>query len=352
MNQQIRKWGALVGPFLVDGAKIMLLMFLSLAMLIFLLHTSMALFHRYPLDYGEAPLVDQAVRLAAGQNIYRPDLSSPPYTISNYPPLYPLSMAPLVKLFGPNLGAGRVISLLSTLASAAFLALIVYTYAQDRLAAVITGLLFLSIPYVVGWSPLARVDMLGLALSTAGLYVVTRWPTTWRGVIVSALLLVAAIYTRQSHGLAAPLAAFVWLLTQDWRQALKLAGLVGGIGLILFLVLNLLTGGGFFYNIVKQLQYDSQLVFKQLIYDNVQFNGKLDNFQQHVIDDIEHCIFIIDLQQHVIDRQFLKHKQLYEQHSLFNIDYDIDYDIVCRYGLFDFVVRIADRSNRPGTLDR
>jgi hypothetical protein len=69
-------------------------------------------------------------------------------------------------------------------------------------------------------------------------------------VIASALLLVAAVYTRQSYGLAAPLAVFVWLLTQDWRQALKLAGLVGGIGLVLFLVLNLLTQGGFFYNIV------------------------------------------------------------------------------------------------------
>jgi len=163
MNQQIKKASAFIAPYLEDGAKIMLLMFLSLAMLILLLHTLMALFHRYPLDYGEAPLVDQAMRLAAGQSIYRPDLSSPPYTISNYPPLYPLSMAPFVKLFGPNFGAGRLISLLSTLASATFLALIVYTYSQDRLAAMITGLLFLSIPYVVGWSPLARVDMLALA---------------------------------------------------------------------------------------------------------------------------------------------------------------------------------------------
>ncbi|MGD1995122.1 MAG: glycosyltransferase family 39 protein, partial [Anaerolineae bacterium] len=250
MNEEARKWGARIAPFLDDGARIMLLMFLSLAVLTFLLHSLIALFHRYPLDYGESPLVDQAVRLAAGQNIYRPDLSSPPYTISNYPPLYPLSMVPFVKLFGPNFWAGRAISLLSTLAAAAFLALIVYAHSQDRLAAAVTGLLLLAIPYVVHWSSFARVDMLALALGTAGLYVVTRWPTTWRGLIVSALLLVAAIYTRQSYGLAAPLAAFVWLLTQDWRQALKLAGLVGGIGLILFLVLNALTQGGFFFNIV------------------------------------------------------------------------------------------------------
>jgi len=250
MNQQVKKRGALIGPFLEDGAKIMLLMFLSLAMFIFALHAFLALFHRYPLDYGEAPLVDQAVRLAAGQSIYRPDLSSPPYTISNYPPLYPLSMVPFVKLFGPNFWAGRIISLLCTLASGVFLALIVYAHSQDRLAAVATGLLLLAIPYVVGWSPLARVDMLALALSTAGLYVVARWPTTWRGLVVSALLLVAAICTRQSFGLAAPLAAFVWLLTQDRRQALKLAVLVGGTSLVLFLALNVVTRGGLLYNIV------------------------------------------------------------------------------------------------------
>jgi 4-amino-4-deoxy-L-arabinose transferase-like glycosyltransferase len=250
MNQWVKKWGMFLAPFVEDGVRIVLLIFLYIAVFFFLLHSLMALFHRYPLDYGESPLVDQAVRLAAGQSIYRTELSSPPYTISNYPPLYPLSMAPFVKLFGPNFWAGRLISLLSTLASAVFLARIVYIYSEDRLAAMVTGLLLLAIPYVVHWSPLARVDMLALALSTAALYVIVRWPTTWRGVIASALLLVAAVYTRQSYGLAAPLAVFVWLLTQDWRQALKLAGLVGGIGLVLFLALNLLTQGGFFYNIV------------------------------------------------------------------------------------------------------
>ena len=143
MNERIKKWGALIVPFLEDGTKIMLLLFLSLAVLIFLIHALMALSHRYPLDYGEAPLIDQAMRLAAGQNIYRPDLSSPPYTISNYPPLYALSLAPFVKLFGPSFLAGRAISLLCTLASGAFLALIVYIHSQDHLAAVVTGLLLL-----------------------------------------------------------------------------------------------------------------------------------------------------------------------------------------------------------------
>jgi len=246
----MKRWLAVLRPHIKDGAKIMLLLFLSPAAVIFFSHALMAVFHQYPLDYGEAPLVDQAMRLAAGQSIYRPGISSPPYTIANYPPLYPLSLAPFVKLFGPSFLAGRLISILCALASAAFLALIIYTPSQDRIAAITTGLLFLAIPYVVGWSSLLRVDMLALALSTAGLYVVARWPTTRRGLVVSALLLVAAIYTRQSYALAAPLAAFVWLWTHDRRQALGLAALVGGLSLLLFLVLNVLTRGGFLFNIV------------------------------------------------------------------------------------------------------
>ena len=202
---------AVLEPYVGDGARIMSLIFLSLTTVVFCAHVLRAVTHRYPLDYGEAPLVDQAMRLAAGQNIYRPDISSPPYTVSNYPPLYALALVPSVWLFGPSFVAGRLISILCALASAAFLALIVYTLAQDRMAAAVTGLIFLAFPYVVAWSPLARVDMLALALSTAGLYVLVRRPSTCWGLIASGLLLVAAAYTRQSYALAAPLAACAWL---------------------------------------------------------------------------------------------------------------------------------------------
>ena len=231
---------AVLEPYFEDGAKIMLFMFLSLAAVIFIVRGAMAIPHRYPLDYGEAPLVDQAMRLAAGQNIYRPDLASPPYTISNYPPLFMLFLVPFVKLFGPNFQAGRVISLLSTLASAVFLGQIVYTLTKDRMAAIVTSMLFGAVPYVVGWSPLLRVDMLALAFSTAGMYVVVRWTSTRRGFVIGGLLLVAAIYTRQSFALAAPLGTFVWQWMQNKRRAIGFAAWIGGVSLALFFILNTL----------------------------------------------------------------------------------------------------------------
>ena len=239
-----------LGPHFEDGAKIMLGIFLSLAVIIFVVHALMTIGFRYPLDYGEAPLVDQALRLGNWQNIYRRDLSTPPYTISNYPPLYMLLLAPLVKVWGPNFFGGRIISTLCTLLSAFFLGGTVYIHTQNRGAAKITGLLFLAIPYVVGWGSLLRVDMLALALSTAALYVISPAPHSRRHLTTTAILLIAAAYTKQSFGLAAPFAAGVWLWTHDKKQALILTAWVGGIGLALLAALNLLTGGGFFYNII------------------------------------------------------------------------------------------------------
>ena len=171
--------------------------------------------------------------------------------IANYPPLFMLAQVPFVWLFGPALWYGRLISLLSVAAVALFVGLTLHALTRDRIAAMAGGLIFPAIPYVVRWSSLSRVDSLGLALSWAGLFVVARWPEKRWSVFVSALLLVAAVYTRQTYILAAPLAAFVWLVAQGQRRrALQTAAIAGGAGLILFALLNIFTGGGFFLNTV------------------------------------------------------------------------------------------------------
>ncbi len=237
--------------YLEAGARTLVSVVFAVASIIFVTHAVMALIYPFPLDYAEAPLVDQAMRLAQGGAIYRATLDTPPYTITNYPPLYVLAMSPFIALFGPNFWAGRLISVMSALATAWFLGGIVGAQNHDRLAARITALLFLAFPYVTGWAKLARIDLLALALSTAALYVIARWPQNNRALVGTALLLTAAIYTRQSYGLAAPFAAFVWVFVRrGWRAAFALAGMVGVAGLALFVILNLATGGGFFFNIV------------------------------------------------------------------------------------------------------
>ena len=232
-------------------ATAVLLLAQTWALLLFLRHGWDALSFPFPLNYGEGPLLDQAVRLASFQSIYPADLGAAPYTISNYPPLYLLVQAPFVWLFGPELWYGRMISLASVGVTALFVALTLFTLTRDRIAAMAAGLTFPAIPYVMRWSSLGRVDLLGLALSWAGLFTVVRWPERRRAMIAAAVLFVAAVLTRQTYVLAAPLTAFVWLLVGGHRRrALELAGVSWGLGLVSFAALNVVTDGGFFLNTV------------------------------------------------------------------------------------------------------
>jgi uncharacterized membrane protein YccF (DUF307 family) len=113
------------------------------------------------------------------------------------------------------------------------------------------GAFLLTLPYILHWAGFVRVDSLALGVSWGALFVVVRWPEPRKAILLTAALLTGAIFTRQSYGLAAPFAAFVWLLSRQprWR-AFELAAWTGGFSASLFLLLNGLTGGGFFFNIV------------------------------------------------------------------------------------------------------
>lgn len=248
MNKLFKTW---MPRLIVAAAALVMLYELGQAGWLFIEHDWKAVSFRYPLDYGEGPLLDQSLRLARFENIYHRDLSQPPYAIANYPPLFPLLQVPFVWLAGPALWYGRALSVLSVLLGAVFLALALHAMTRNWLAAVVGGLTLLAFPYIVLWSPLNRVDSLALGLSMAGLFAITRWPESRKGLIASAVLLTAAVYAKQSFALAAPMAAFVWLLRmKPRRRAFELAAWVGGLGLGLFLLLTLLTGGGFFTNII------------------------------------------------------------------------------------------------------
>ena len=213
---------------------------------------------RYPMDYGEGPLLDQTMRLGRLESIYRLNPTSPPYTVSNYPPVYPLALSPLGRVWGPAFWYGRLLSWLSTVAAGVLVGLILHAFTRDQAAALIGGLSLLAFPPVSYWSSLYRVDALALALSLCGVYVTVRRPAGRLTVPVAALLLTAAIYTRQSYGLAAPLAACLWLgQAVSWRRGFALAGLTGGLGAALFvgLIWRLVSANLNDYQAGSLLQY-------------------------------------------------------------------------------------------------
>ena len=205
----------------------------------------------YPVDYGEGPILDQVMRAARFENIYQKNLSGLPFTISNYPPLYILAQVPFAWIAGAAYWYGRGLSFLSVLAAGLLIGLTLYTLTKNWLAGVVGGLMLTTMPYILHWAPFSRVDLLALGLSWAGLFVVTRWGQTKKGLIWGAALLTAAVFTRQSYGLAAPMAAFVFLLSEKPRKrALVLAGWALAFGVVGLAVVMVTSRGGFFFNIV------------------------------------------------------------------------------------------------------
>lgn len=237
---------------IVVGAALLVLLFtLGQALRLFAEHVPLALDMPYTLNYGEGPLLDQAVRLARGENIYRASLAMPPYTITNYPPLYVLAQVPFVQYFGAAFWYGRLISIISAIAAALFLGLTVHTVTRSKLAGLAAGLTLPTIPYIFFWSSLVRIDCLALALSMAGLWIITRWYRSNFGLLAAVLLLTAAVYTRQTYLLAAPLGAFVYVWAQRERfRALLFAVTFGSVVLGIFAVLLVATRGGIFTHVI------------------------------------------------------------------------------------------------------
>lgn len=233
-------------------ALVLLLARLGIAIFEYARLAGAALSSPFPLDYGEGPILDQTLRLSRFENIYRNSFASPPFTVSNYPPLFQLIQAPLAKIVGPAFWYGRLISILSAVSAAGLISLILHTVTGDRIASAIGGLTLLAFPYLLQGSVLNRVDTLALALSLGGLYMTLRWPGHRRGTWVAGLLFTVAVFTNPRYLLAAPLTAFIWLWQlKHHKQALRLAAITTGNCLGLFLSLNLVTQGGFYLNTVQ-----------------------------------------------------------------------------------------------------
>ncbi len=231
---------------------IALIVLLCLSILGFIWSTTSVL--RFPnvIDYGEAPMVDQANRVLANQAIYQADFSTPPYVVANYPPIYPILMAGLSHLTGISpLLSGRIISLAAAIASAGVLSSLSKALGGNRWSWLAAMGIFLGHPYVLSWSPLARVDLLALFFCLAALGIVYHHWHSWRWLTLALGLLLAAIYTRQSYLLAGPAASIYWLWSQDRRRASTFTFILFAAVLLIFVAINALTQGGFYLNIIQ-----------------------------------------------------------------------------------------------------
>ena len=211
----------------------------------------------FPLDYGEGPLLAQVDLLRSGTPFWQlyADPSVAPYAVINYPPLYLVLTWALSWLFGSALIAGRVVSILATLAAIGAIYRLMGS-GIPRWWRGLVALLALSIPIVREWGTLMRVDMLGVALGLWALVVLVER----RSLVWAALLIVASLYVKPSL-LAAPLAAGLWLgwaalvapaetRWAAWRQLGWFSLLVLGLGGGLFGLLTWASAGWFPIHVV------------------------------------------------------------------------------------------------------
>lgn len=205
----------------------------------------------FQMDNEEGALLFQAMQLRGGESIYR-KLDKPPYVAGTYTPLYMAAVASADRLAPPTFKTGRVISWGSAIGVAALLVILVTSLSRNLLAGLLSGLLFFSAYEVYRWIAYFRVDFLALLLTVAGLTVITlAWKRRWT-LPAGSLLLVAALYTKQTM-IAAPVALLLAGVLVNPHRALHLLGWMLGWGLPPLALLTWLTHGEFirhtvFYN--------------------------------------------------------------------------------------------------------
>lgn len=212
-------------------------------------HATYSIAYRGQMDYGESPLLAQAVQWLHGQQIYHND-AAPPFTVGNYTPIFTWATAAVVALWtGVQMGAGRVVSVVACLGTAAAIGGCTWEaaglpllwphrgtlprgalgvpVALRAVVALFAGCVYLSTRYVWSWGVLGRVDSLAVCFSMAGCWCVLRQgfgqPSRSRDTLwLAGLLFACAVYTRQDlvEGAAA---SILGLALYDWRRAVRLA---------------------------------------------------------------------------------------------------------------------------------
>jgi hypothetical protein len=233
----------------IEKAFIQIYIFLILAL--FLWNSVITIRFPFGADYGEAPLMDQVRRIENRETLYKSNINEPPYIIANYPPLYPYWVAATNSIFKlPLFQAGRLTSLFFSLVSGYIIALFTYHLTENKWFGVLSAALFWVHPYVMVWSSLARVDLMALAFSLLGLWILYRYRESRIGLVLAGIFFLASAFTRQTYLLSGPLAGFAWLWHDNRKRALIFLSCFGVIGILLFGMVNAITHGGFYMNIV------------------------------------------------------------------------------------------------------
>lgn len=227
-------------------------------------YTVLGLNYPAPLDGQEGMALWEAALLLTGQGLYVPVVPDR-FVSAPYPPVHPFLLA----LFGHSVTphvfwAGRMVSVGAAVVVAVAGVGLARQVTASKLAGLAAAVLILSFAPVQLWALRIKPDMVGLAFTVLGLWLVARWrpqeqPRTpqFRAALsfrlplpltLAAIMFVLAHFTKQTM-LAGPLAAGTYLLLRDrWlavRWGLFYLVLLG----VIWAALDLVTQGQYTYHV-------------------------------------------------------------------------------------------------------
>ena len=212
---------------------------------------------RWPfgLDYGEG-IVWQQANMMFTPRAYGP-IDGFPAIVFHYTPLYHVATRALAALAGLDmLFAGRLVSIVSTLAAAVVMAAVgaraappEATRAERMLAGAGGALSVFCFFPLVAWARLMRVDMLADFLSVLGFWLSLKAFQRPGFIYAAALCFVGSVFTKQTT-IAAPAAIALLGLWLRPPLALRLIGACVAMGLAALAILEWETDGGFVRHIL------------------------------------------------------------------------------------------------------
>jgi len=182
-----------------------------------------------PLNFNEGWNAYHAADVAAGRPLY-PDPAGQFFT--NYPPLSFYVIAPIGRLLGDQMLAGRLVSLVSLAAWVALVAVVARRLRCSRTASIFGAIviavsMFVFSDFYVGVND---PQILGHAVQLLGVALLLRGRRTMGALAVAAVFLAAGVFIKNNL-IALPLAAAVWLWFTDRGNARRLAvfGAIAGL---------------------------------------------------------------------------------------------------------------------------
>lgn len=196
-------------------------------------------------DYEEGNILNAFTLILKGGTPWPDPRPLPSYMNPYGPVAYYLLVLP-VKIFGLELVYPRSMILGCVLLIAALLALELRRRTGSLLIGAALGLIYLTIPNVLDWAWLLRVDFLGIAFTLAGFLAFSRRLDRDRAIgVLPALLFAAALLVKTTLAAAPAACFFVLLARRRYRDAWLLAGVTAAVVVGVIGVFAAITHGAF-----------------------------------------------------------------------------------------------------------